>query len=210
VKSPIVTLLVTASLLAACADRQPVAEAHHRKHFSPPAVEPPSFPDNSFNQKDAAVALAAGAAALNKGDLAAARKSTDNALALWPVAIEGWEQLSDICGRQNDEDCKHYADFYHAKLVVLNGLPMRTAALGFETVAGNKVGAKVDNFTYDQKTLDMANRLWAFCSTEDPANSKGPEPTEATFNETYPYAPALLVIGIGAGLLAGIKSIANK
>jgi hypothetical protein len=210
VKSPIVSLLVAASLLSACADRQPVTVAHHRKHVSPPAVEPPSFPAGSFNEKDAAVALGAGAESLKKGNLAAARKSTEDALALWPVATEGWGQLSDICNQQNDVDCKHYADFYLAKLVLLEGLPMRTAALGFETVAGNQVGTKADNFVYDQRTLDMANRLWAFCSSDDPANSKAPEPTEATFNEAYPYAPALLVIGIGAGLLAGIKSVATK
>jgi hypothetical protein len=28
--------------------------------------------------------------------------------------------------------------------------------------------------------------------------------------DAYPYAPALAVIGVGAGLLTGIKSVANK
>jgi len=210
VKSPIVSVLIAAMGLAACADRQPVTVAHHRHHVSPPAVEPPSFPDGSFNQAEAATALANGGAALKQGNLAAARSATETSLALWPVAIEGWEQLIDICGRQDDQGCKTYATFYHAKLVMLNGQPMRAAAMGFETVAANPVGAKGDNFIYDQKTLDMATRLWAFCSKEDPANSRAPEPTEASFNETYPYAPALLVIGIGAGLLSGIKSVATK
>jgi hypothetical protein len=154
--------------------------------------------------------LAQGGTDLKNGDLLAARRSTEAGLALWPVAIEGWEQLMEICAQQNDEDCRRYATFYHAKLVMLNGLPTRTAALGFETVAGNPVGTKVDNTVYDQRMLDMATRLWVFCSTDDPSHSKAPEPLEPSFSEAYPYAPALLVIGIGAGILTGIKGIANK
>jgi hypothetical protein len=209
VKSPIAILVVAALGLSACAD-QPVTVAHHRKHVSPPAVEPPVWPADSFNQANAALALNAGAAARKAGKLVDARRATEEALALWPVAIEGWEQLIEICRQQDDEECRRYAGFFHAKLVVLAGLPMRAAALGFETVAANKPGTKVDNTVYDQRMLDMATRLWVFCSKEDPANAKAPEPTEPGFNEAYPYAPALLVIGIGAGLLTGIKSIANK
>jgi hypothetical protein len=195
--------------LSACAD-QPVTVAHHRKHVSPPAVEPPTLPADSFDQATAAARLAAGQAALRRGDLPAARQATEAGLSLWPVAIEGWEQLIDICRQQGDGDCERYAIFFHAKLLVLNGLPMRAAALGFATVADNKEGAKVDNTVYDRRMLDMATRLWVFCSREDPAHSGAPEPTETSFNESYPYMPALLVIGIGAGLLTAIKGAANK
>jgi hypothetical protein len=58
--------------------------------------------------------------------------------------------------------------------------------------------------------LDMATRLWVFCSREDPSRATAPEPTETSFVEAYPYAPTLLVIGIAAGLLTGIKAVANK
>ena len=209
-KSPVAFAVIAALGLSACADQQPVTVAHHRKHVSPPAVPAPVWPPDSFDQAGAAAALKAGEAALKKGDLAGARAATDQGLALWPVAIEGWEQLIEICRQQEDEECRRAAVFFHAKLVVLDGLPMRTAELSFATVASNKPGTRVDNTVYDQRMLDMATRLWVFCSKEDPANSKAPEPTEASFNERYPYAPALLVIGIGAGLLSGVKGIANK
>jgi hypothetical protein len=209
VKSSIVTLLVAALVLSACAE-EPVTVAHHRKHVSPPPVEPPVLADPAFDQAEAGSRLAEGQAALQRGDLAQARRATDSALALWPVAIEGWRQLIEICKRQGDGECERYGVFFQAKLEMLEGLPMRTASLGFAAVADNKVGTRVDNGVYDQRMLDMASRLWVFCSKEDPAHSRAPEPTESSFNETYPYAPALLVIGIGAGLISGAKALANK
>lgn len=208
-KSSIVTLLVAALLLSACAE-EPVTVVHHRKHVSPPPVEPPQLADANFDQTESGNRLSAGQAALQRGDLPEARRATESALALWPVAIEGWEQLIDICKRQGDAECERYGVFFHAKLEMLQGLPMRSAALGFATIADNKVGTRVDNSVYDQRMLDMATRLWVFCSKEDPAHAKASEPTESSFNENYPYAPALLVIGIGAGLISGAKALANK
>lgn len=199
-----------ALLLAGCADEVTVARAHHRNHSSPLAVPPPVLPKGSFDQARALVALTEGKQALQAGDLKAARQATESALDFWPVAIEGWEQLIDVCEKQQDAKCQRHAVFFHAKLVLLNGLPMRAAALGFETIAENQPGAKVDNMVYDQEMLAMATRLWAYCSEQDPAHARAGEPTETSFYDDYPYAPALLVIGIGAGLLSGINALANK
>jgi hypothetical protein len=209
-KTALVTVLVAALGLSACADEVPVAKLHHRTHVSPPFVEPPVLPAGSFDQARAAQRLLDGKEALQRGDLGAAQAATEQALASWPVAIEGWEQLIELCQRQDDQSCRRYATFYHAKLVMLNGLPMRAAALGFESVAANPPGTKVDDTVYDQRMLDMATRLWVFCSREDPSRATAPEPTETSFVEAYPYAPTLLVIGIAAGLLTGIKAVANK
>ena len=203
-------MLVIAGLLTACAQEQPVTVVHHRQHVSPTMVAAPEWPADSFDQKIAAAKIVEGKQALDRGDLNSARAASEQALALWPVAIEGWEQLIDICGRQDDQECLFYAKFYQAKLVMLNGLPMRSAALGFQTVAENEEGGKAEGRTYDRKTLDMATRLWVFCSREDPAHSKAPEPTEPDFMDSYPYVPVILVIGIGAGLLTAVKGVANK
>jgi len=209
-KTALVTVLVAALGLSACTDEVPVAKLHHRTHVSPPAVEPPVLPAGSFDEGLAAQRLQDGKIALQRADLPVARSATEAALALWPVAIEAWEQLIEVCQQQGDDSCRRYATFYHAKLVMLNGLPMRAAALGFETVAANPPGAKVDDMVYDQRMLDMATRLWVFCSREDPSHATAAEPTESTFDEAYPYVPALLVIGLAAGLLTGIKAVANK
>jgi hypothetical protein len=199
-----------ASVLTACADPQPVTVAHHHRHVSPPMVQPPNWPQDSFDRAQAQTALERGKAALERQDLTAARAATETALARWPVATEAWAQLAQICDQQNDPSCRFYAQFYLAKLVMLDGLPMRAAALGFATVADHEVGEHVDNAVYDQRMLDMATRLWVFCWREDPAHANGPEPLEPSFSEAYPYAPALLLIGIGAGVLSGVKAIANK
>lgn len=202
--------MTVAALLSACADDQTqVAKVHHRTHFSPPGMAAPEWPADAFDESRAKAQLAAARAAADKGDWAAARQGAEAGLALWPVDIDGWETLIAACGAQGDEDCKNYAAFFHAKLMTLNGLPMRVATLSFQTVADNEVGTKVDNFRYDQKTLEMATRLWAFCGQRDAIRDRNSEPTEASFDEAYPYVPMLIVIGVGAGILTGIKSVAK-
>ena len=67
--------------------------------------------------------------AADRGDWANARQAAEAGLTLWPVDIEGWETLMAACDAQGDEDCSHYATFFHAKLLTLNGLPMRVATL---------------------------------------------------------------------------------
>ncbi len=203
--------VLAAMLLSACADEPvTVAHAHHRNHVSPPQVAPPSLPADSFDQAKAEASLAVAVAARQQGDWPAARAAAEASLAWWPVSITAWEELIAACDALHDAEGERYARFFHAKLLVLNGLPMRVASLGFQTVAENPPGSRSDSVTYDHRTLMMAARLWVFCSKDDPAKSGAPEPVQESFDDAYPYAPALLVIGIGAGLLTGIKSLANK
>jgi hypothetical protein len=209
-KSALVSAVMAVALLAGCGnDQVEVAKVHHRTHFSPPYVPPPLWPSDVFDEAKAKAQFDLARAARDKGEWTEARAAAEAGLALWPVEIEGWETLMAACDAQEDVACQHYADFYHAKLLALNGLPMRAAALGFETVAENEVGQHVDNFTYDKKTLDMATRLWVFCTQHDSVRNPTAEPTEASLDEDYPYVPALLVIGVGAGILTGIKSVAK-
>lgn len=209
-KSGLVTAITVAALLSACAnDQVQVAKVHHRNHFSPAEMEAPDWPADAFDESRAKAQFAAAKSAADRKDWAAARQAAEAGLAQWPVDIEGWESLIAACEAQGDEDCSHYATFFHAKLLSLNGLPMRVATLSFQTVADNEVGTKVDNFRYDRKTLEMATRLWAFCGQRDAIRDRTAEPTEASFDEAYPYVPMLIVIGVGAAVLTGIKSVAK-
>jgi len=210
VKSSLVTAMAVAALLTGCAnDQVQVAKVHHRNHFSPPEMDAPDWPADAFDEAKAKAQLALAKSAADKGDWAHARQSAEAGLALWPVDIDGWETLISACDAQGDEECTRYATFFHAKLLTLNGLPMRVATLSFQTVADNEVGTKVDNFRYDRKTLEMATRLWAFCGQRDAIRDRNAEPTEASFDEAYPYVPMLIVIGVGAGILTEIKSVAK-
>jgi len=209
VKSAFISALTAVALLSACSDRVEIAKVHHHKHFSPPEVLPPLWPSDRFDEARARSQFETALIAKDKGDWARARDAAEAGLALWPIDIEGWETLLAACDAQADIACQHYATFFHAKLVGLNGLPMRAATLGFQTVAENEVGQHVDNFVYDQKTLDMATRLWVFCSQHDTIRHPTDEPTEPAFDETYPYVPVLIVIGVGAGVLTAVKSVAK-
>ena len=209
-KSAWVTAVTAAAFLTGCAnDQVQVAKVHHRNHFSPPGEPAPSWPADAFDEAKAKTLFAAAKAAQEQADWAAARRAAEAGLDLWPVDIEGWETLMAACDAQEDAACSHYATFFHAKLISLNGLPMRVATLGFQTIADNEVGTKVDTFTYDRKTLEMATRLWAFCGQRDAIKDRDSEPTEAGLDEQYPYVPMLIVIGVGAGILTGIKSVAK-
>jgi hypothetical protein len=210
VKSALISMVTAVALLSGCSD-QPVeiAKVHHRNHFSPPEVLPPLWPSDRFDEARARTQFETASAAKDKGDWSRAREAAEAGLALWPIDVEGWETLMAACDAQEDVACQHYATFFHAKLVGLNGLPMRAATLGFQNVADNQVGQHTDNFTYDQKTLDMATRLWVFCSQHDTIRHPTDEPTEAAFDETYPYVPVLIVIGVGAGVLTAVKSVAK-
>ena len=209
-KSSLISAMTILALLTGCSnDKVSVAEAHHRKHFSPPTVPAPSWPADSFDEARAKPHFDAAQTAEGKQNWSVARAEAEAGLALWPIKIEAWETLMAACDAQNDEQCSHYATFFHAKLLTLNGLPVRAATMGFETVASNEVGQKVDTFIYDQKTLDMATRLWVFCSQRDTMRPASDEPTQAAFDDEYPYVPMLIVIGLGAVVLTGIKSVAK-
>lgn len=209
-KSALISMVTVVALLSGCSN-QPVevAKAHHRKHFSPPEVLPPLWPSENFDEARAKTQFDLAAAAKDRQNWTRAREAAEAGLALWPIDIEGWETLQAACDAQADVACQHYATFFHAKLIGLNGLPMRAATLGFQNVAENEVGQHVDNFVYDKKTLDMATRLWVFCSQHDTIRHPTDEPTEQAFDETYPYVPVLLVIGAGAVVLTAVKSVAK-
>jgi hypothetical protein len=209
VKSVLISAVTAVALLSGCNDTVEVAKVHHRNHFSPPQVPPPLWPSDVFDEAKAKDQFVTAFEAKDKGDWAKARAAAEAGLAFWPVDIDGWEVLMAACDAQEDEACKRYATFFHAKLLALNGLPMRSATLGFQNIAENQVGQHTDNFTYDKKTLDMATRLWVFCSQHDTIRHPTDEPTEQAFDEAYPYVPVLLVIGVGAGVLTAIKSVAK-
>ena len=209
-KSPIVACLLASALLAGCADNKvPVAEAHHRKHVSPMQVEPPSWPADSFDETRAKTAFDQASAAQAKGDLASARQADEQSLSLWPVSREAWDLLSALCTAQGDADCQRYAGFYRAKLDMIDGLPMHAATLGFQTVSEAPIGSRIDSQVYDQRMHDMAVRLWVFCSQHDAVRNRNAEPVEESLDQTYPYIPAIAIIGAVAGILSGIKALAN-
>ncbi len=209
-KSALVTAVTALALLSGCNnDPVEIAKVHHRNHFSPPEVPPPLWPADIFDEAKAKAQFDIARAARDKEDWTQARAAAEAGLALWPIDLEAWETLMAACDAQDDLACQHYATFYHAKLIALNGLPMRAATLGFQTISENEVGQHTDNFTYDRKTLDMATRLWVFCSQHDTIRHPTDEPTEEAFDEAYPYVPVLIVIGVGAGVLTGIKSVAK-
>jgi len=211
VKSALISALTAIALLSGCSDQVEIAKVHHRNHFSPPQVPPPLWPEGTFDEAKAKTQFDIAKAAKDKGDWTQARAAAEAGLTLWPVDIEAWETLMAACDAQEDVACQHYATFFHAKLISLNGLPMRSATLGFQNVADNEVGQKADNFTYDKKTLDMAVRLWVFCDQHDVVRhpTEKDEPTEEAFDQVYPYVPVLLVIGVGAGLLTAVKEVAK-
>ena len=208
-KSALISAVTAVALLTGCNDQVEIAKVHHRTHFSPPEVPPPLWPADVFNEAKAKDQFVIALTAKDKQDWAQARAAAEAGLALWPVDIDGWEILIAACEAQDDVACQHYATFFHAKLLALNGLPMRSATLGFQNVAENQIGQHTDNFTYDKRTLDMATRLWVFCSQHDTIRHPTDEPTEQSFDQTYPYVPVLLVIGVGAGVLTAIKSVAK-
>jgi hypothetical protein len=212
VKSALISALTAIALLSGCSDDPvPIARVHHRNHFSPPQVPPPLWPSETFDEARAKEQFDAARAAKDKGDWTQARAAAEAGLALWPVDLGGWETLQAACNAQEDLACQHYADFFHSKLISLNGLPMRSATLGFQNVADNQVGQKTDNFVYDQKILDMATRLWVFCDQHDIVRhpDENHEPTEEAFDQVYPYVPVLIVIGVGAGVLTAVKEVAK-
>jgi hypothetical protein len=207
----IISMLTAAALLAGCAETPPpaVAQSKHR-HVSPAPVEPPAFPPDSFDQARSGGDLAAAIAARQAGDPAAARARAEAALEAWPVELAAWEELETDCRLLADRSCEQYAAFFHAKIAFTAELPVRVATLGFQTIAENPVGTKTEAMVYDDSTIAMARRLWAFSARRDPSRMHSDSPVEESFSEKYPYAPALLVIGVGAGLLSGIKALANQ
>ena len=107
------------------------------------------------------------------------------------------QELQTDCQALNDDPCRHYAAFFRAKIDFVSTLPARAAVLGFQTIAEEPVGRTTGTaITYDQKTVDMARRLWAFYNANDPLKGRRDAPDGPSFYDEYPmprrWSPAAL------------------
>ncbi len=212
---PGVTMATVLALLAGCsgtAEQQQAKATPRPKHVSPAPVPPPTLPPGSFDEAKAKSELAAARDAREAGKAADARHLAEAAIEHWPGDPAAWAELQSDCQSLGDVQCRRYADFFRAKVEFVKTLPARAGVLGFQNIAEAPTGTKSGDYTYDDKTTATARRLWAFYHQEDPmtATRNKPMNEEPSFAEKYPYAPALLVGGIGAGLLTAAKSVANK
>ncbi len=202
------------ALLAGCSESatQQAKAPTSSKHSSPAPVEPPTLPAGSFDQAKAQAELTTAQAAREAGNAAEARRQAEAAVDHWPGDPAAWAELQTDCQSLADVECSRYAAFFQAKIEFLKGLPARAGVLGFQNIAEEPTGTKAGAYTYDERTIVTARRLWAFYHQQDPMAAKRDQPMdeEPSFAEEYPYAPAVLVIGAGAGLLTAAKSLANK
>ncbi len=199
------------AMLSACADAPPpkVAAASGR-HVSPASVPAPVLPEGSFDRDRAKQALTAALAARQAGQLPEARRLAEAAVDAWPADLDAWAALADICQAADDQNCRRQADFFKAKVDYANTLPARSAVLGFQTIAEEPVGTAGSAITYDRKSLDTASRLWAFYNVQDLRQDGRQVPPGPSFSEEYPYLPAILVVGVIAGVLTTANSMAGK
>ncbi|PKU23519.1 tetratricopeptide repeat protein [Telmatospirillum siberiense] len=201
------------ALLSACADDpQPKAIATQSRHVSPPAVPAPVLPEGTFDQDRARQSLGAAQAARQAGQLPEARRQAEAAVDAWPADPGAWQALAEICQAGGDQACRRQADFFKAKVDYANTLPTRAAVLGFQTIAEEPDGTAGSGITYDRKSHDSAARLWAFYNAQDSLKNRRdmPDSEGPSFSERYPYAPAILVIGVVAGVLTEANSLAGK
>lgn len=201
------------ALLSGCATggEQTGKPLRQSKRVSPAPVEAPTLPPGTFDQAKERSELAAAQAARQAGDASKARQLAEEATNHWPGDAAAWDELKTDCQATGDTECADYAAFFRAKIDYVKPLPAKAAQLGFQSLAEEPAGPKSEGFTYDERTVETARRLWAFYHLQDTARASLDKPVdEETFSEKYPYAPALLVIGIGAGVLTGIKSLADR
>ncbi len=199
------------AMLSACADAPPEKlTSIQGRHVSPAAVPAPVLPEGSFDRERARASLAAATAARQAGQLPEARHLAEAAVDAWPADLDSWQALADICQAAGDQTCRHQADFFRAKVDYANTLPTRVAVLGFQTIAEEPVGTAGSAFTYDRKSLETATRLWAFYNVQDNRGNQPAAPTEPSFTDKYPYASAVLAVGVVAGLLTAANSFASK
>jgi len=136
-------------------------------HVSPPPVTVPRLPPGTFDRARAETERAAATAARQAGDPARARTEVEAALADWPADLAAWDELEADCVALNDDRCRLYAEFFHAKVAFVDTLPPRVAVLGFASLAANPVGTHSGNYIYDRRTLDTALRLASFYDERD-------------------------------------------
>jgi len=119
-------------------------------------------------------------------------------------------ELRAVCQAADDTPCLNYAGFFLTKVDFAATLPPRAASLGFETVAEKEPGSQSGPLVHDARSLAMARRLWIFYGRDDPlANGRAVPADQETFSERYPYATAVIAIGIGAAVITGLKSAAG-
>jgi hypothetical protein len=205
-------LATVLALLAGCAET-PIKTAQvptQHRHVSPAAVAAPELPGDSFDQARGRSQLAVAEAARLAGHPAEARQSAEASIDSWPSDSAAWTELETECRTLKDEPCQNRAGFFLAKIDYLKDLPARAAVLGFQTIAEEPLGTKSGDVVYDQKTIDLARRLWSFYDTQDPMKAMRDQSEEDSFADRNPYAPALLTAGVVAGALTAVKSLAGK
>lgn len=214
-----VLLAAAISLLAACADDPKPVNRMQTKRVSPEAVPAPTVPAGTFDKARSQSYLAQARSAEAASNLADARTFAQYAVDSWPGDTDAWSELQTICHAQKDADCADRAAFFHDKVEYANPLPARVGVLGFQSIAEEEASAPAkkgkgktsDSGDYDQATIDTARRLWAFYNTQDPALQRKDVPeTPPGWTENYPYVTMIGVGGVAAGVIAGVKSIANK
>ena len=168
---------VLALALAGCGQqielKRPRGETNR---VSPPLPEIAKLPPGTFNQARAKGELDQARAAGQAGDTAGARKLAEASLTDWPGDPAAWEELAALCRVLKDTACASYADFFGAKVDFVNGQPPRVGTLGFATLGQQDVGSHVGEYTYDQRTIDMARRLASFYDARDAITPIRPVP----------------------------------
>ena len=165
-----VLLAACLAVLAGCARNAEIKKsplAASSNHVSPPPVAVPHMPPGTFDQAAAHGEVAAAVAARLAGDGAAARRSSEAAIAPWPADLSAWDELARDCRAVNDETCVGYAIFFHAKVEFVANLPPRVGVLGFASLASAKLSDHTGNYVYDQRTFDTALRLASFYDEQD-------------------------------------------
>jgi len=206
-----VTLATALAFLTACADSPDDTKKPRResKRQSPMAVPAPVMPAGTFDRAKEQAELSAARSARAAGDNTRARALADAAIAHWPGDEAAWDEYKADCQALNDDPGVHYASFFHDKIDYVNPLPPRAAVLGFQNIAEEEVGTSDAGYTYDQRSIDMGRRLWAFYNTVDPITPQREAQATDSFVDDSPLLDMTVFGLITAGVLTAIKSAAN-
>jgi type II secretory pathway pseudopilin PulG len=206
-----VTLATALALLAACADTPDETKKPRResKRQSPIAVPAPVMPAGTFDRAKEQAELSAARSARAAGDNARASALATAAIAHWPGDNAAWEEYQTNAQALNDDSGVHYATFFRDKIDYVNPLPPRVAVLGFQNIAEQKAGSTESGYTYDQRSIDMGRRMWAFYNTVDPITPQREAQAADSILDTSPLLDMTVFGLITAGALTAIKSAAN-
>ena len=206
-----VALTTALAFMAACADSPDETKKPRRvsKRQSPMAVPAPVMPAGTFDRAKEQAELSAAKSARAAGDAARARALAETAIAHWPGDQAAWDEYKADSLALNDDASVHYATFFHDKIDYVNPLPPRVAVLGFQNIAEEEVGTSDAGYTYDQRSIDMGRRLWAFYNTVDPIAPQREAQAEDSIVDASPLLDMTVFGLITAGALTMIKSAAN-